>query len=241
MNDMPSDRNTWINHNFLLATLPSLTIESYHQYKHFNDASEHHIGRYLNWKTVAGAVSDEGINGDIVEFGTWQGLGLLMMAQCFESTTTPRKFIGIDSFEGLPESSNGWTKGTFNDTSVNLTKNNIQELFPKNPNLSCDLIQGWFNDPRVSEELYKQVITPAIIHFDADLGSSTFQALTIIEPYLIGRSDPIYFLFDDWGIHPAEVPVAWNEWMSIAEEKYNLSAEEISNTVYTRNFRITFN
>jgi hypothetical protein len=107
--------------------------------------------------------------------------------------------------------------------------------------LSCNLIQGWFNDPRVSEELYKQVITPAIIHFDADLGSSTFQALTIIEPYLIGRSDPIYFLFDDWGIHPAEVPVAWNEWISIAEGKYNLSTEEISNTVYTRNFRITFN
>lgn len=238
MTNIPTDRGTWVDHTFLLNFLPSATTEHYNLYRGLNDASEHHIGRYLNMKAIANEIKENNISGDIVEFGTWQGLGLLFLSQCFRQSD--RKFIGIDSFEGLPETSNGWVKGTFNDTSYNLALDNLNKDWPTTDH-NYSLIQGWFNDPAVSEQLYTAVDKLALVHFDADLGSSTTQALSIIEPYLTNRKEPIYFLFDDWGIHPAEVPVAWHDWYNQAQEKFGLNAEEISATVYTKNFRITFN
>jgi hypothetical protein len=200
---------------------------------------EHQAGRYLNMKSIVKEIVDNNVPGDVVEFGTYQGLGLLMMAQCFPADQT-RRFVGIDSFEGLPESSNGWVKGSFNDASLDAVKMAIGQHWPDGPDLQGFLIQGWFNDPTVAQQLQDVTQSVAMVHFDADLGSSTQQALSVIEPYLTNRKEPIYFLFDDWGIHPDEVPAAWQRWLDAAQTKFNFTAEEISNTKLTKNFRLTF-
>lgn len=214
--------------------------------KEFYDANldhreiEHQFGRYMNFRGIVDEIKTNKIPGDVIEFGTFQGLSMLMLLQCFAHDTLPRKFIGVDSFEGLPMSSTVWQEGTFNDTSYNHAKSHIYKYFPPNPNFSFELIPGWFSDPHVPIAIYERSGSAALIHFDADLGVSTMQALTIIEPFLVNRVEPMYFLFDDWGCHPDEVPVAFQSWLDRESSKFNLTATEVSSTALTKNFKITF-
>lgn len=231
----------WHDVDYMLSVLPNMTREEFVEVATYNRESEHQAGRYLNWRDIADAVLDKNLDGDVVEFGTHQGTGLLMLAQCFAGSKTKRCFFGIDSFEGLPESSTIWVKGKFNDTSEDFTLEKIESRFPKNDMLQYSLIKGWFNQPHVSEKLYAECKNPVVVHFDADLGSSTLTALNIVERYLADRKDPIYFCFDDWGCHPDEVPVAWQTWLAQAQQKFNLQAQEISSTYLTKNFILTFN
>jgi hypothetical protein len=101
------------------------------------------------------------------------------------------------------------------------------------------LIVGRFDSKHVKEMLiqHKNI---ALFHFDADLGSSTLEALSLAETYLSDRTKPIYYLFDDWGIHPDEVPDAFNTWYSKSKAKYGINATKISSTRFTRYYRIDF-
>lgn len=198
---------------------------------------EHQVGRFVNMKLVCREITDGNIAGDILEFGTWQGTGLLLLSRCFPKGETTRSYIGIDSFEGLPESSTIWRKGEFSDTSLEITKNNVAKKIGGKP---FHLIKGWFNAPEVAIDLYKATTNVALVHFDADLGSSTAMALNLVEPFLVGRKQPIYFLFDDWGNHPDEVPDAFYGWMEKAASKFNLKAEKVGSTRCTRYYRIIF-
>ena len=67
------------------------------------------------------------------------------------------------------------------------------------------------------------------------------QALEIVEELLIGRKEPIYFLFDDWGCHPDEVPPAYENWLESNSRKLNITSTVISETRWTKYFRIDFN
>ena len=228
------------SHPKILARLKDNTREEMEEFKVHHGELEHQIGRYHNMKDIVEAIIAENITGDVVEFGSFRGLSLMMLAQCFRDTTTPRKFIGIDSFEGLPEASTVWQKGQFDNTSTDLIEETLGNNFSKNPALSYSIIKGWFNDPEIAISLYTKTPSVSLIHFDADLGSSTTMALNIISNYLIGRIEPMYFLFDDWGCHPDEVPKAWNEWLPTVKHKFGMTAQEISSTSYTKYFKITF-
>lgn len=59
--------------------------------------------------------------------------------------------------------------------------------------MNLRLIRGQFEDPKVTEDLYKATKDLSIIHFDLDLGFLLNNALKIIEPYLKNRKDPIFF------------------------------------------------
>jgi hypothetical protein len=198
---------------------------------------EHQVGRYVNMKAIISEIEEGSIPGDVIEFGTWQGLGLILLESAFKLVDSPRKFIGIDSFEGLPESSTVWELGAFSDTSYDKAYANIEKNFgAKNQFL---LVKGWFNDERVSEQLYSEIDDICLVHFDADLGSSTRDALKIIEKYLHKISHPVYFLFDDWGCHPDEVPDAFYDWLIHAKKLFDIEAEKLSSTRYTRYYKIT--
>lgn len=226
----------WSEQNYILANLPKSNSEFYHANKHIVEL-EHQVGRYLNMKDIITEIKKDDIDGDVLEFGTWQGLSLLIINLCFGKHN--RKLIGIDSFEGLPETSTIWKKGDFNNTTLNLAQKNIATNSSNKE--SFKLIKGWFNDKSVSDSLYKETNNLALIHFDADLGSSTTEALKIIEPYLKDRSKPIYFLFDDWGCHPDEVPDAFVDWLKSAQITYKLKALKMSSTRYTRYYKVIFN
>ena len=202
---------------------------------------EHQVGRYLNMKKVCDDIKLNNIEGDFVEFGTWQGLGLILLSKCLNDDVNNRKLIGIDSFEGLPEHSTIWKKGDFGNTTEDVAKSNIISNIKNKDKLSLNLIKGWFNDRVVKNELYAICQNIALIHFDSDLKSSTLQALYMIQPYLERRKEPIYFLFDDWGCHPDEVPDAFSSWYENARTTYNMKAEKIFTTKLTRYYKVTFN
>lgn len=197
---------------------------------------EHQVGRYINMKTIAQEIESKGVPGDIVEFGVWQGLSLLLLSKTFQNQQPARKFIGIDSFKGLPETSTIWREGAFGDTSYE----SVQSFIDDNSHnrQSFHLISGWFDDPSVVTKLSSLTSDIALVHFDADLGSSTSSALRIVSQFLKNLSHPIYFLFDDWGCHPDEVPDAFHHWFKTVSDRYFLRAEKISTTRYTRYYRI---
>lgn len=226
----------WSSQAYILKNLPDTNLKFYRSNYDIIQL-EHQVGRYLNMKKIVTEIKNEGIDGDIVEFGTWQGLGLMILNQCFGKHN--RKLIGIDSFKGLPETSTTWLKGQFNNTSLKYAYQNIS-TYTINED-SFRLIKGWFNDKSVAKSLYKETTSVSLVHFDADLGSSTTQALNMIEPYLKNRIQPIFFLFDDWGCQQDEVPDAFLNWLLIAQNTYNFKAHKFSTTKLTRYYKITFN
>jgi hypothetical protein len=233
--------NHWTDINFILKS--NNFNENYlNQNLHIQEI-EHQIGRFLNMKKIIEDIENEVNNfnsGDIIEFGTWQGLGLIYFARLLESNPNNRKLIGIDSFEGLPHSSTIWKKGDFSNTELQLVKSNIINHAPKEFDANnIILIKGWFNDEKVKNALYNNTSNVSLIHFDADLYSSTKQALQLIEPLILNSKNPIYLLFDDWGCHQAEVPDAFYEWIEKIKLKTNFTIEKISNTKYTRYYKLT--
>lgn len=210
--------------------------ETYRKLKYFDEA-EHQIGRFLNIKKVLQTVQDSNINGDLVEFGTFQGEGLKLFDLALNKKIK-KKMVGIDSFAGLPQNSTIWVKRTFSNTSFELVSKELKNQIKNFSNV--ELIKGWFNDPLVAKKLYKKVQDIAIVHFDADLGSSTLEALKIIEPYLKNRRQAIYFLFDDWGCHPNEVPEAFKKWLNNAKPKFKIKEKIIFFTNLTRYYEISF-
>jgi len=235
-----TEKSHWLKIRYsgqnLQKNIINVDQEKYENLKFFDEA-EHQIGRFLNIKRVLQTVQDFNIKGDLVEFGTFQGESLKLFDLALNKKIK-KKMVGIDSFEGLPESSTIWVKRTFANTCFELVS---KELKSQIKNFSdIELIKGWFNDPLVAKKLYEKVQDIAIVHFDADLGSSTLDALKIIEPYFKNRKQPIYFLFDDWGCHPNEVPEAFNKWLNNAKPKFKIKEKIIFFTNLTRYYEITF-
>jgi O-methyltransferase len=122
----------------------------------------------------------------LLEFGVAKGQSMAVMAKRFVNKES--RFIGFDSFEGLPED---WdvihqkiTKGTFS------TGGNIPRIADKR----VSFVRGWFQNT-VSEFLKGfDGSGTLLIHYDADLYSSTLFLLTTIwhfVPYY-------YFIMDDF-------------------------------------------
>ena len=230
----------WVNGKYSGANLERYIKDAdettYQDLKYYREA-EHQIGRFLNLKKIMRRVKDSNLSGDVVEFGTWQGQGMRLFDLASE-TKFEKSLIGIDSFEGLPESSTIWEKGAFSNTNFDLVEKKIIE---KTKHFSgVKLIKGWFSDPDVAERLYDAVDDIAIVHLDADLGSSTQQALAILEPYFQKRKQPMYLLFDDWGCHPNEVPEAFCAWLKDAQSRYSVQANMVCYTNLTRYYELSF-
>jgi hypothetical protein len=221
----------------IVQSLKKIQPDSYNKYKNIREA-EHQIGRFLNMIKVAKEIDKLNLKGDIVEFGTWEGVGLHLIDMSFGKQTN-RMLVGIDSFEGLPHSSSIWKKGSFSNTSLT----SVEEYLDKsiiNCHKGFSLIKGWYDDPSVRTSLYSKVSNVAAFHLDSDLGSSTNDALNIIEKYLINRKDPLFIMFDDWGCHADEVPDAFYEWKNHAEKVYNFKVEKFSSTNLTRYIKLSF-
>ena len=125
----------------------------------------------------------------LLEFGVCNGYSIHQFASM--NTNQSSKFIGFDSFEGLPED---WTplcpKGTFS----------LSGQLPSVRDNRITLVKGWFSDtliPHLHEIDSQDRIT--ICHFDADLYSSTLFCLTT----LLQKLRRFYFIFDEFSGHEA--------------------------------------
>jgi len=143
-----------------------------------------------------------------VEFGVHEGYSLKYFSQ--KNLNKDSTFIGLDSFEGLPENWGYVPKGTFD------TKGNMPDI--KDGRVS--FIKGWFQN--TWDELYAQLSTTEslVVHYDADLYSSTLFALSKID--ILKKT--YIAIFDEFTGH--EIRALYNYLQA-----YNASASFIGKTI----------
>jgi hypothetical protein len=123
-------------------------------------------------------IADQGV---ALEFGVHSGRTLEILQDHHDGPV-----IGFDSFKGLPETWRpGFEKGHFATTRIPVMKNTA-------------VVVGTFEDtlPGVLDYLDRPV---TLVHFDADLYSSTKYALDEVAPYL---GDRCIFVFDEYFNYP---------------------------------------
>jgi len=117
-----------------------------------------------------------------IEFGVYQGDSISYF--CSRNQNANSKFLGLDSFEGLPESWAGNPIGYFTTSGA----------FPELKDSRVLFIKGYFNE--TWGKLFPEISgrTNLLVHFDADLYSSTLFALTKMD---ILRQE-YYAIFDEF-------------------------------------------
>lgn len=123
----------------------------------------------------------------IVEYGVHEGYSINYLAE--RNQHADSVFLGLDSFEGLPEDWGILAKGTFD----------VGGSAPKLRDGRIQFIKGWFQN--TADELLQRVRnSPAqqlLVHYDADLYSSTLFALTQIASLRI----PYHAIFNEFTGH----------------------------------------
>jgi hypothetical protein len=123
-----------------------------------------------------------------LEFGVYNGNSMRAIATRFRHPEA--RFVGFDSFEGLPETwhytSHVFKKGTFT------TAGRLPAI--SDPRIS--FVKGWFQNtlPEFLATLHLPPQQPVLVHYDADLYSSTLFILTS----LWHRIADYFFLFDEF-------------------------------------------
>lgn len=121
---------------------------------------------------------------DYLEFGVAHGQSMGEMTRIFTAPDT--RFYGFDSFVGLPEKWLMHDVGAFSNCG----------LFPQVDDDRVQFVKGWFQNsvPAFFAGFDKQPDRPTLVHFDADLYSSTLFLLASLWFNL----DGYYFLMDDF-------------------------------------------
>jgi Macrocin-O-methyltransferase (TylF) len=121
---------------------------------------------------------------DYLEFGVAHGKSMREMVQIFNSPAA--RFYGFDSFVGLPEKWLMHDVGAFSNRG----------LFPEINDDRVQFVKGWFQNsvPVFLNSFRKEPGRPTLVHFDADLYSSTLFLLAS----LWFNFDDYYFLMDDF-------------------------------------------
>lgn len=119
-----------------------------------------------------------------LEFGVAGGKSMRAMAERF--THAKSRFFGFDSFEGIPE---GWTHHPRASFSM-------KGKAPVFTDKRIQPVQGWFQDsvPGFLKALETKPEVPVLVHYDADLYSSTLFLLCTLWPHF----PDYYFLFDEF-------------------------------------------
>jgi hypothetical protein len=107
-----------------------------------------------------------------VEFGVWQGESIEYFAS--RNSNPHSLFVGMDSFEGLPEDWFGFfSKGSFSEHGS----------IPEVSDERIHFMKGWFYDTwRTAEGLIAgRTSDELLVHFDADVYASTLFALASMD------------------------------------------------------------
>jgi O-methyltransferase len=123
----------------------------------------------------------------VLEFGVWKGESIKTFAELNHHPQTI--FVGFDSFEGLPEE---WMS---NFKSMEKGFFSTGGDAPRGVEPRIQFKKGWFEET-LPQFLEDNDLThkPVLVHFDADLYSSTLFVLS----RLWGKLDSFYFIFDEW-------------------------------------------
>lgn len=123
-----------------------------------------------------------------LEFGVWKGASIKKMASIFTNPTA--RFIGFDSFRGLPEAWGNMPAGQFS----------VEGEIPSTTDERISFVKGYFQNtlPGFLEDLRcgrsQPPPGPVLVHFDADLYSSTLFLLSMLWQHIADY----YFIFDEF-------------------------------------------
>lgn len=149
-----------------------------------------HVVTYEKKETLWDRVLLDEIKADeqitFVEYGVHQGHSIKYFSE--RNTHAESLFVGLDSFEGLPEDWGTMPKGSFD----------MQGKMPNISDTRVKFVKGWFQN--TAAELAKLLAGhngKLIVHYDADLYSSTLFALSQID----NLKKPYIAIFDEFTGH----------------------------------------
>lgn len=122
-----------------------------------------------------------------LEYGVHEGYSIRYFSN--QITNPNSLFFGLDSFEGLPESWGALPAGFFS------TNNCV----PSIDDSRITFIKGWFQDTSTTVLGMISDKKNFIVHFDADLYSSTLYALAMVD----NLKQPYFAIFDEFPGHEA--------------------------------------
>ena len=124
-----------------------------------------------------------------LEFGVWKGYSLKYFSDRLDNPLS--RFLGFDSFKGLPEDWGHMGSGTFD----------VSGAMPETSDSRVRFVDGWFQNTtvdavKIAKAAFQNDPT-VIVHLDADLYSSTLFVLC----RLYAEFDEYYFIFDEFTTH----------------------------------------
>ena len=188
-----SDYSDYFHNNYLIkgvkkliSFVPSRVFEKFlhhslltNEYREISNLKNFKERESL-WKDISDNFKNEKIT--FLEFGVYKGYSIRKFSEL--NTNKESSFIGFDSFEGLPEF---WThrcpKGSLSAGGLLPEVNDKRISFEK----------GWFQNT-LPKLIDKNIIgDKLIVHYDADLYSSTLFVLSQMDNLKI----PYYAIFDE--------------------------------------------
>ncbi len=203
------------------------------------------IDIYMDGRIKALDSIEPEINGDVYLFGIWSGISTKLISNRMLKCNYNMMY-GFDSFEGLPEETDGIPKyHNFNAGAYSSLDLYGAEDACK---VSTEILKGIDNDKLAFfGGFYKDVLTkdlaesmkPAVyVDIDVDLYCSTVDVLTwMCDNNLIVKNTVIYF--DDWGStkeYEGGESLAWKE----AVEKYKIKYTQIYHNAFGESVLKTF-
>lgn len=140
--------------------------------------------RQLAWRHLFHEIIGRDQSVNVLEFGVFEGNSIIEFANLNKNPDS--RFVGFDTFTGLPED---WVPGN--------PKGHFSTLgmIPEVTDQRISFVKGLFNDtvpPFLTTN--QRLPTTTVIHFDADLYSSTLFVLA----QLWAKYDEYYFIFDEF-------------------------------------------
>ena len=173
---------------------------------------------------VRARIGDEAIT--YLEFGVKGGRSMSRIASRFAHGHA--RFIGFDSFEGLPEAWWNQEAGKFSTGGK----------VPNSRDPRVRFVKGWFQNtlPGFLAASALSRDAPLLVHFDADLYGSTLFVLA----QLWERTDEYYFMFDEFMHDEAIALYDFSRAFPVALEFYAQTTTSIFKQVFGRMRRVEF-
>lgn len=137
----------------------------------------------------------DGVAGDLLEFGVSRGNSLSQIARFAQAAKFPGNIYGFDSFEGLPELTEGDREGMWHKGQFAADYEEALRLINPSSDPKIKLVKGWFNDTLSSDAISNGISKVAFARIDCDLYQSAVECLAFIEPRLVSGA---LINFDDW-------------------------------------------
>lgn len=154
---------------------------------------EEAYGTALDWLIEARGGN---IAGSYLEYGVCTGSSMIALNKALKCRDNVNlRFIGFDSFEGLPDNAAAQDNGVWKVGSFMSERSRTEARLEDNGIIPC-LVEGWFSETLKEETRHKYKIqTAPLIMVDCDIYSAAKESLEFSVPHITG---PTVIFFDDW-------------------------------------------